>query len=164
MQHVYVIGPKSGPQKIGIARDTEKRRGDLQIGYPHRLVVAFATPHEDARAVELFAHSILAERRLNGEWFDVEPEAAIAAIRDAVSRVDAGEELPERAVVAPEPMSAETFRQTLRDVGLRQRQLAAELGLAAQTVNRWAVGEIPVPHYAIAYVDLWRRVRDIVAE
>lgn len=39
------------------------------------------------------------------------------------------------------------FRATLKALGLRQIWLAQRLGVAPQTVNRWAKGLLPVPPY-----------------
>jgi DNA-binding transcriptional regulator YiaG len=51
-------------------------------------------------------------------------------------------------------MTAGEFRAALKACGLSQVGLARALGVATTTVNRWAQGEIPVPQYAKAYLDL----------
>lgn len=51
-------------------------------------------------------------------------------------------------------MTPADFRSTLKRLGLSQRELASRLGLAVSTVNRWAVGEAPVPQYAVYVLDL----------
>jgi DNA-binding transcriptional regulator YiaG len=58
-------------------------------------------------------------------------------------------------------MTAQEFRTTIRALGISQRALAKRLGLAVSTVNRWAVGEAPVPEYAIAFIQERRKLRDI---
>lgn len=80
---VYVIGRRGGPCKIGVSADPMKRLKSVQTGcamavevwgyctFPSRFV---------ARRFERSAHDALSGNRLSGEWFDVEPEAAIAAI------------------------------------------------------------------------------------
>jgi DNA-binding transcriptional regulator YiaG len=50
-------------------------------------------------------------------------------------------------------MTALEFRAELRRLGLTQVWLAQRLGVRTTTVNRWAMGTLPVPQYA-AYV-LW---------
>lgn len=57
-------------------------------------------------------------------------------------------------------MTADEFRAELKELGIKQRWLANTLGVSANTVNRWATGEIPVPAYATAYLGLLRRVRE----
>lgn len=80
---VYVIGRRGGPCKVGVSADPMKRLSSVQTGcamvvevwgyctFPSRFV---------ARQFEREAHRAMSDRRLSGEWFDVEPEAAIQAI------------------------------------------------------------------------------------
>jgi hypothetical protein len=42
--------------------------------------------------------------------------------------------------------------------------LAEHLGLAASTVNRWALGEARVPRYAVAYLDERRELDALKAK
>jgi transcriptional regulator with XRE-family HTH domain len=49
-------------------------------------------------------------------------------------------------------MTPAEFRLTLKDLGISQRDLTERLGLAASTVNRWAMGQASVPQYAAAYL------------
>lgn len=51
-------------------------------------------------------------------------------------------------------MTADELRATLKAVGLRQKALADRLGVATTTVNRWAKGDLAVPRYASAYLEL----------
>jgi len=46
-------------------------------------------------------------------------------------------------------MTAPEFRTALTALDLRQKRLAECLGVTTATVNRWAVGKIPVPQYAV---------------
>lgn len=67
------------------------------------------------------------------------------------------------------PLSAAEFRAALRARGLTQRRLAQFLGVSAVTVNRWALGALPVPRYAACVLDLLAAVpeaarRRILAE
>ena len=77
---VYVIGPEGGPFKIGVATSVDARRYSLQTGNPHRLYVIATWEHEAPRMVEAQAHRALADRRLQGEWFNVSAEEAVAAV------------------------------------------------------------------------------------
>jgi hypothetical protein len=96
--HVYIISAQGGPQKIGIAGDVEARRRALQTASPHRLAIAFSVPHPEALRVERVAHHILADRRLSGEWFAVDPDRA-TAVREAIPRVEAGEDRPRAGAI-----------------------------------------------------------------
>jgi len=87
--YVYVIASSdSGPSKIGIANNPQKRLRGLQTGSPTPLQI-FATEPIGfaAAAVERAAHKSLSAHRSvgGGEWFNVTPQEAHAAIRDAAS-------------------------------------------------------------------------------
>ena len=58
-------------------------------------------------------------------------------------------------------MTSEEFRVELKALGLSQRALAMRLGLAVTTVNRWALEQVPVPQYAVAYLELRRALAEI---
>lgn len=51
-------------------------------------------------------------------------------------------------------MTSAELRATLKTLGISQKWLAERLGVATTTVNRWAVGDLAVPQYAIAYLEL----------
>lgn len=55
-------------------------------------------------------------------------------------------------------MRPDTFKAILADAGLRQRKLAAVLGVTSNTVNRWARGLVPVPRYAVAFLAVYSRL------
>ena len=83
---VYVIGRRGGPCKIGMSADPMKRLSSVQTCCAEAVEVwgYCSFPNRDmARRFEGAAHKALADRRLSGEWFDVEPEAAIMAIERA---------------------------------------------------------------------------------
>lgn len=82
---VYVMD-WGGKAKIGIARDPEMRLRQLQLANPgavklvgHRL---FSTRLSAAK-VERALHQRFKAKRLMGEWFDVAPSQAIAALMAA---------------------------------------------------------------------------------
>lgn len=86
-RHVYVIAcVKSGEPlcKVGIASSPERRVRQLSTAspYPLSLVMAARTRHPEL--AEVLAHSCLAEVRLNGEWFAVDPELACEVVRQSV--------------------------------------------------------------------------------
>lgn len=101
----YVIGPNTGPQKIGIAVAPDLRAESLQPGNPQRLRVALEldTGEHHAASVEVRAHWILRDRRLAGEWFDVTAEEACAALNQALTDVKNGlapDQRPERSRIS----------------------------------------------------------------
>lgn len=78
---VYIIAREGcqSPCKVGVSDNPDKRAAALSTGSPVPLRVAetyrFDTRHE-ALAMEQEFHQSYALWRLNGEWFDVEFEAA----------------------------------------------------------------------------------------
>jgi hypothetical protein len=74
--------------KIGVTKDPERRLAEIQTGQSRKIDYAFIAPTSgDPRAVEKEAHAMLARSRLNGEWFDVPPELAIAAVTGAAAKL-----------------------------------------------------------------------------
>lgn len=69
---------------------------------------------------------------------------------------------------APTPvtpkMDHRQFRDALKAAGLKQKELAARLGLDLQTVNRWATDKLPVPQYVAAYFDALSENKKLLAE
>lgn len=65
--------------------------------------------------------------------------------------------------MAPTPMTAADFRQALRDLNIRQRWLAAQLGVALSTVSHWATGKAPVAPYVPFVLALLRERTEIAA-
>lgn len=82
-QCVYLMRVDSGYWKIGIARDPEQRRRELQTGNPEKIAFqggTLAAPEGiDARALEGRLHAELWPYRVNGEWFKAS-EAEIMAV------------------------------------------------------------------------------------
>src|SRR3954471_316934 len=51
-------------------------------------------------------------------------------------------------------MTAEEFRTDLKELKIRQRELAIILGISVTTVNRWAKDLLPVPKYCEIFIEL----------
>lgn len=86
MKHIYVITDLDFC-KIGIARDPKERLGDLQVGNPIELKLIYYTPiHDDKQAfyLESRIHRKLKYLKMSGEWFDIQPSAAILAIQKII--------------------------------------------------------------------------------
>jgi hypothetical protein len=70
-QSIYIIGPKNGPYKVGIAKDAYTRIGNLQIGCWEELIVHHVSNYVgDARLVEDLIHKTLWNKHIRGEWFN----------------------------------------------------------------------------------------------
>lgn len=93
---VYVIGPDTGPCKVGVANDVDVRCRQIQIDRPEKITVLYrlAVPKDRRFDVEKHAHSILAANRTRGEWFDVDHQAAIEAVKTAANDVAEGQLIP----------------------------------------------------------------------
>lgn len=122
---VYVIGSPDGPQKIGIAKDVQKRRKEIQTGshFVLQLASAIEVPIDLAVHVECYAHWLLRDCRLAGEWFRVSPGRAIVAVREALEAVQRGERQGRRSV-GRKKLWAENVNLTL-PAGARARMDAA---------------------------------------
>jgi DNA-binding transcriptional regulator YiaG len=55
-------------------------------------------------------------------------------------------------------MTGSEFRAILRQLRLPQVVLASELGVHRVTVARWISGELAVPRYAVAWLELAERL------
>jgi DNA segregation ATPase FtsK/SpoIIIE-like protein len=80
---VYLIGVGSGYIKIGVAKDVETRKRELQTGNHEELSIIHTVSCPDettAYALELQVHTYLRAYRVRGEWFDVTPQQVLEAI------------------------------------------------------------------------------------
>lgn len=64
-----------------------------------------------------------------------------------------------RSEGGPVNVTGPEFRNLLAAAELNQSQLAVILGVAPNTVSRWANETIPVARYAVAYLDLLAGIR-----
>lgn len=113
---VYVIGCHSGPNKIGVANDVERRLGAIQSGNEKKLAVIrkFAVAEELAHKIERRAHWHVRESQLLGEWFSITADEAIAAVELSIGERGEGPHIPTRPGGRP-PLCAEgTIKTTLR--------------------------------------------------
>jgi hypothetical protein len=76
---IYVIGPVKGAQKIGITSDIDGRLRSYKTHSSENIKVHFKQncPRWRARRIEREVHSVLKDKRVHGEWFDVSPKKAI---------------------------------------------------------------------------------------
>lgn len=85
--NLYVLASAGGMCKIGMAKDPAERLRQLVTGHPHKLVLAQSFPVEPHMAAHLerAAHIRLAAHRMQGEWFSVSREDAIAAVEAVIN-------------------------------------------------------------------------------
>lgn len=86
---IYVIS-EAGQTfcKVGIASSGEKRLTQLQLGNVRRLTLELFKPVPNPRRTEYAAHSQLWTRHEGGEWFNVSPADALAAVEAALGVVE----------------------------------------------------------------------------
>src|SRR5215469_10025054 len=78
---VYVIKAPNDRVKIGVTKNPSARLAALQTGSHTRLRFAFiGCTAGEGYDIEGAAHNVLTAYRLEGEWFDVPVEMAIAAV------------------------------------------------------------------------------------
>lgn len=84
---VYVISAGRAPVKVGIAIDPARRLAALQTGHPERLRLHQHIPVAAGRAreIERLCHLCLADHRMKGEWFDVDPQVAAQVVREVIA-------------------------------------------------------------------------------
>lgn len=94
---LYVIGSRLGPHKVGLSANPRRRLSQLQVGSPARLILKRCQPaaSTNAEAVEGYAHWLLRESFVRGEWFSVTEQAAWVALVAAEQAIDAGLTCPE---------------------------------------------------------------------
>ena len=85
--YIYVIRDAEHV-KIGVTKVPESRLAQIQTGSSQKIDYVFCAPASgDAYSIEREAHALLARNRLEGEWFDVSPELAIAAVTGAAAKL-----------------------------------------------------------------------------
>ncbi len=88
---VYVLANPAWPNalKIGSALDYESRLKQYQTGDPTRSYELVYTIYCDNRKLtENKVHHMIIDSRMTGEWFNITPDDAIAAIEAALSSID----------------------------------------------------------------------------
>lgn len=87
VRYVYVIGPETGLQKVGLATNPRARLAHLQTGNPLDLILhaSVPVPFDEGLLVEQRAHRLLVRSCIRNEWFETTPEDAAAAVHAAVA-------------------------------------------------------------------------------
>jgi hypothetical protein len=81
---LYVIRGDHNMVKVGVTTNPSARLASLRTGSAFPIDYAYlAVSSGDPAEIEAAAHTLLAKHRCNGEWFDVQPEMAVAAIAGA---------------------------------------------------------------------------------
>lgn len=71
--YVYLLAG-GGCYKIGRTKDLSKRTEQLAVQLPYRVELVCSLRADDPKALETDLHERFADKRLNGEWFDLSSE------------------------------------------------------------------------------------------
>lgn len=87
-ENVYLIGPDTGPVKIGVAGNVALRLQALQTGNWQRLIVhhSVMVPAGISYQIERALHQEFGDRHVRGEWFDIDVVEA-SEILDATAKL-----------------------------------------------------------------------------
>lgn len=88
MKSLYVISADGGETKIGVATNPAKRLAGLQTSNGRKLSLVHVESHDRAEYLEKLAHAILKDKRAQGEWFNVTPDEACSAVKEAIQRLE----------------------------------------------------------------------------
>lgn len=153
---VYGIAESGGALKIGVSVAPEKRLLNLQRAHPRTLTLVFTFGVADPYAVERIVHAHFADKRLLGEWFEVDHEAARGVVESAIAgRLrDDGVAYAGRACRSLLPVGH--FRPIIAMWGTRQN-FAEAVGVDRRVAQQWWIRDnIPATHFS-ALLDAARR-------
>jgi hypothetical protein len=86
---LYVIRGDHQMVKVGVTTNPNARLASLRTAsaFPIDYAYIAVTPGDSGDAIEAAAHKMLDKHRCSGEWFDVKPEMAVAAIAGAAHKL-----------------------------------------------------------------------------
>lgn len=82
----YFIGEQEGNCcriKIGVAKDIERRRSNLQTGNPSELCLLGWINNEETFALERSLHRLFHDSHVRGEWFAIQPADVLPILQRA---------------------------------------------------------------------------------
>jgi DNA-binding XRE family transcriptional regulator len=124
---------KTGPIKIGWAKDVYKRLGEIQNMSPTRLVILGVLECE--REEEYTIHNIFSTDRLYGEWFNLSTEL-LNFIRPLP--------IPEKKTSIKNLCDIDNIAAKVRALrawlGLSQTEFGNKIGVSITTVSAWEAG------------------------
>lgn len=86
--YIYIIGNNESQQKIGFAKNPEKRLKSLQTGNSQKLYLhhTVKVPEEKVKILEKKIHHEINHKRIKGEWFNISSEQAKLILNHAIIR------------------------------------------------------------------------------
>lgn len=145
---VYVIGPTTGPLKIGITNNIERRRSILNVGNHQHLIVHYThntVSKDEAERIENELHYQFKEYHIKGEWFNL----SNGQIPEVINYFDSLMKIP-GICWAPEDWSlvrkgCDEFtpavcKKARGALDLTTKELAEKTGLSLSTINNFEAG------------------------
>jgi DNA-binding XRE family transcriptional regulator len=129
----FLQAGKGGPVKIGFTeKKLRERISDIQIGCSEELILLGVVQGDQTQ--EKHIHQEFAEYALRGEWFSPHEKMLETIVRIA--------SIPEPTIKSNGiNMNSSRLRRRRDELGLSQKQIAGQLGVAAMTISRWERGE-----------------------
>ena len=86
-KHIYIFKAETGECKIGVSNNVDKRRSaiEMQGGKPI-IELFYTTKCFNAYEIENIMHKHFADRRLIGEWFDVDFDNAVSVLKEEFNK------------------------------------------------------------------------------
>jgi hypothetical protein len=86
---VYVVRGDHNLIKVGVTTNPRARLASLRTGsaFPIEYAYIAVTPGDSGAEIESAAQTLLEKHRCNGEWFDGQPEMAVAALAGAAHKL-----------------------------------------------------------------------------
>src|SRR5215207_8961251 len=141
--HVYVIGPKDGPYKIGMTMDIERRLKQLQYRSKVDLIIHFKAEvptRKHATIVEAIAHEYVRANCLSGEWFACPLERAQEGIEKGLNGING---MPSPEPEPPADFSPESIAAFIDHMNWSDRECARKLGCAQNSILAWRKNGAP---------------------
>jgi len=144
-EFLYVIGTGHRSVKVGRSVEPERRKNDLQGGAFAHLRVVYSRACDTAHLAEKIAHTILAQYRQSGEWFQVSEQEAIRAV-DTACGIATGEISPpavpfgvsRKPCAKPMPTPAKALQDSARAAVLEfLRHMDDEVGATVLAFSVW---------------------------
>ena len=86
-KHIYIFKAETGECKIGVSNNVDKRRSAIEMQGGKPIIELFYTIKcFNAYEIENIMHKHFADRRLIGEWFDVDFDNAVSVLKEEFNK------------------------------------------------------------------------------
>lgn len=80
-KHIYIFKSETGECKIGVSNNVDKRRSTIEMQGGKNILEVFHTPKcFNAYEIESIMHRYFADKRLTGEWFNIDYSEAVSIL------------------------------------------------------------------------------------